>query len=187
MSDEKKINIIGTGNRYLMKKVIKNQEDNIKSRKEIENLDLPLDSFEWEQQHSIINEIYDNLNNNEPTITSQNTIKTIKNQISNKLSNYKQQDILKKVFDKDKIIKMEEVIEKLKTSNLKCYYCNESIYLLYKIVREMKQWSLDRLNNDIGHTCENVIISCLDCNLKRRNKNSKSFLFTKQLKISKMD
>ena len=188
MSNEKKINIVGTGTRYQMKKVIKNSDDDlIKSRKEIEKLDIPLDTFEWEQQHHIINEMYDNLKNNVVTTTSSDIIKIIKNQISNKLSGYKQQDIMKKVFDKDKIIKMNEIIEKLKISELKCHYCNENVYLLYKLVREMKQWSLDRIDNNIGHTCENVFISCLECNLKKRTKNSDSFLFTKQLKINKMD
>ena len=96
-------------------------------------------------------------------------------------------NVIKKVFDKEKIIKYEEIIEKLKNCNLKCYYCDENVYLLYKLVREMKQWSLDRINNDIGHNCENVFISCLECNLKKRTKNSDSFLFTKQLKINKLD
>ena len=187
MSDEKKINIVGTSNRYQMKKVIKNGEDDIKSRKEIEKMELPQEAFEWEQQCNIINEIYSNLHNDEQITTSSNIIKIIKNQISHKLSNYKQQDTLKKVFDKDKIINFEETIEKLKNSNLKCHYCNENVYLLYKFVREMNQWSLDRIDNNIGHSCNNVIISCLDCNLNRRNKNSDSFLFTKQLKINKID
>ena len=30
---------------------------------------------------------------------------------------------------------------------------------------------------------DNIVLSCLECNLKRRNKNKDSFLFTKQLKI----
>jgi len=187
MSNEKKINIVGTGTRYQMKKVINNEDDIIKSRKEIEKLDLPLDTFEWEQQHHILNEMYDNLKNNLVTTTPSDTIKIIKNQISNKLSGYKNQDVIKKVFDKEKIINYEETIGKLKNCNLKCHYCNENVYLLYKLVREMKQWSLDRIDNNIGHTCENVFISCLECNLKKRTKNSDSFLFTKQLKISKMD
>lgn len=187
MSNDKKINIVGTGTRYQMKKVIKNEEDVFKSRKEIEKLDLPTEIFEWEQQVHIINEIYQNLQNNECVIaTSPDIIKIIKNQISNKLSGYRQQDVIKKVFDKDKIIKIEEIIEKLKNSSLKCYYCNENVYLLYKIVREMKQWSLDRIDNSDCHSCENVIISCLECNLKKRTKNSDSFLFTKQLKINKI-
>jgi hypothetical protein len=187
-NDEKKINIVGTGTRYQMKKVIKNDYgDVVKIRRDIDKLDLPLDIFEWEQQHDIINEIYDNLKNNVVITTPSDIIKIIKSQILNKLSGYKQQDVMKKVFDKEKIINYEETVEKLKNCNLKCYYCNENVYLLYKMVREMKQWSLDRINNDIGHTCENVFISCLECNLKKRTKNSDSFLFTKQLKINKMD
>jgi hypothetical protein len=187
MNNEKKINIVGTGTRYQMKKVTKNDDDDIvKSRKEIDKLDLPLDIFEWEQQHHIINEMYDNLKNNVVIKTSSDIIKIIKNQISNKLSGYKHQDVIKKVFDKEKIIKYEETVEKLKNCGLKCYYCDENVYLLYKLVREMKQWSLDRINNDIGHNCENVFISCLECNLKKRTKNSDSFLFTKQLKINKI-
>ena len=56
MSNEKKINIFGTGTRYQMKKVIKNGDhDIVKSRKEIDKLDLPLDTFEWDQQHHIVN------------------------------------------------------------------------------------------------------------------------------------
>jgi hypothetical protein len=188
MSNEKKINIVGTGTRYQMKKVIKNDDgDLVKIRTEIEKLDLPSDIFEWEQQHKIINEIYNNLKTNDTVVSDPDIIKIIKSQVSNKLSGYKQQDIMKKVFAKEQIITFEQVVEKLKSSNLKCHYCNENVYLLYKFVREMNQWSLDRINNDLGHTCENVIISCLECNLKKRTKNSDSFLFTKQLKINKMD
>lgn len=188
MSNEKKINIVGTGTRYQMKKVIKNgMDDEIKNRKEIEKLNLPSNIFEWEQQCHIINEIYENLKNNDGVVSDPDIIKIIKSQISSKLSGYKSQDVIKKVFDKEQIITFEQTVEKLKISNLKCHYCNENVYLLYKFVREMSQWSLDRINNDIGHTSENVIISCLECNLKKRTKNSDSFLFTKQLKINKMD
>ena len=59
------------------------------------------------------------------------------------------------------------------------------MFLLYDIVREAKQWTLDRINNDIGHNIDNVLISCLECNLKRRRTNKDAFLFTKQLVIVK--
>ena len=49
----------------------------------------------------------------------------------------------------------------------------------------MEQWSLDRIDNSIPHTNDNVIISCLKCNLQRRCQNKDNFLFTKQLKIEK--
>ena len=69
---------------------------------------------------------------------------------------------------------------------MKCKYCRESVFLLYKEVRDPKQWTLDRIDNNFGHNNDNVIICCLDCNLKRRNTNMNKFLFTKQLKISKV-
>ena len=91
------------------------------------------------------------------------------------------------MYDERKLINLEQVICKLQESGLKCLYCKEEIYLLYKLVREMKQWTLDRIDNDIGHFHDNVIISCLDCNLKRRKKSSNAFLFTKQMNIVRVD
>lgn len=38
--------------------------------------------------------------------------------------------------------------------------------LLYKLVREPKQWTLDRIDNEYGHCVDNIVLSCLECNLK---------------------
>ncbi len=70
---------------------------------------------------------------------------------------------------------------------LKCYFCNCEMLLIYELTREMKQWTIDRINNEVGHNNDNFIIACLECNLKRKNKNVDSFLFTKQLNIIKMN
>jgi hypothetical protein len=51
----------------------------------------------------------------------------------------------------------------------------------------MKQWSLDRVDNNIGHNSGNVVISCLECNLKRRRTNKDAFMFTKNMVIIKED
>ena len=107
--------------------------------------------------------------------------------IKTKLSSYKQQDILKKKFSTQDFVSYSDVIGLLTESNMKCYYCSCETYLLYEIVREMKQWSLDRINNDIGHNKNNLVICCLECNLKRRRTNKDAFFFTKNLKIQKMD
>jgi len=107
--------------------------------------------------------------------------------IKTKLSSYKQQDILKKKFLPEDFVSYSDVITLLTESNMKCYYCSCETYLLYEIVREMKQWSLDRINNDIGHNKNNLVICCLECNLKRRRTNKDAFFFTKNLKIQKMD
>jgi hypothetical protein len=55
------------------------------------------------------------------------------------------------------------------------------------MVRENKQWTLDRIDNNLGHNEDNVVIACLECNLKRRRTNQSKFLFTKQLKITCLD
>jgi len=51
----------------------------------------------------------------------------------------------------------------------------------------MLQWTLDRLDNSVAHTTENVVISCLKCNLKKGCKNDVDFVFTKQLSITKKE
>lgn len=136
-----------------------------------------------------INSDYNNINNVNNLIDTNtlNSLRYYKNNIKNKLASYRQQDIIKKKFDEKEFVSYEEVINLLNNCNLKCYYCNCQVYILYEIVREMKQWSLDRINNDIGHNSGNLVIACLECNLKRRRTNKEAFLFTKNLTIIKMD
>jgi hypothetical protein len=107
--------------------------------------------------------------------------------IRNKLTSYKQQDIMKKKFNTDDFIKLTQVLELLKESELKCHYCSDEVFILYEKVRESKQWSLDRINNDIGHNIGNLVISCLFCNLKRRRTNKDAFHFTKNMVIKKIE
>ena len=59
------------------------------------------------------------------------------------------------------------------------------MYLIYENVRQMNQWTLDRIDNNFGHNKNNLVISCLECNLKRRNIDKDKFLFTKRLNIKK--
>lgn len=49
------------------------------------------------------------------------------------------------------------------------------------------RWSLERINNKLGHYQTNCILACLKCNLKRRTKNHQSFKFTQTLTIYKKD
>jgi len=107
--------------------------------------------------------------------------------IKNKIYNYKQQDIIKKKINENEFVSFEETIELLKNCNMKCYYCSSEVYILYERVREMKQWSLDRIDNNIGHNKGNIVIACLECNLKRRRINKDKFMFTKNMVIIKED
>jgi hypothetical protein len=176
MSDEKKIEIVGTNNRYFIKKLKKEPIIN-KSRKSTEKMNLPQEYFSIEYQDSLINNLY----NKVECLCNQE----VERQLELKINGYKQQDLLKKRYNEYIFIKKEEVINKLHECELLCYYCKEKTFILYDLVRETKQWTLDRINNDFGHNNDNVIISCLDCNLKRRRTNKDAFLFTKQLNIIK--
>ena len=95
---------------------------------------------------------------------------------------------IKNYYSKSLPIKKNvKFINLLFESKLCCFYCKDIVYLLYEKSREMKQWSLDRINNGEGHNKDNVIVACLHCNLQRRNRGKDAFLFTKQLTIVKSD
>ena len=79
------------------------------------------------------------------------------------------------------------MLDIFRKNQLSCHYCKEKVYLLYEIVRESNHWTLDRINNDLGHNADNCLLACLSCNLKRRRISSDAFLFTKQLNIIKQN
>ena len=193
-SSDKKIDISGTSNRYQIKKLISDSNTIIKKRKEAEKWDMPGELYLEEIQNDIVSSVYnivahDNwikynyICNN--YITNPIHLKILIGQIDRKIASYKQQDVIKKRFCDTQFITLTEVIHKLHDCKLQCYYCVNKIFILYEMSREQKQWTLDRINNDIGHNTDNVLISCLECNLKRRKTNKDAFLFTKQLKIIK--
>jgi len=112
--------------------------------------------------------------------------KNVEKEIKKKMNSYKNQDIKKNRMNKSLFIKFDEIVEKLVISKLKCYYCKCNMLICYQEKREGKQWTLDRIDNSIGHFTDNVVCSCLDCNLKKRTRDSEKFRFTKQMKIKKI-
>ena len=113
-------------------------------------------------------------------------INIIVKELKKKMNGYKAQDDKKMIYAKEKFITFDKLIQKLVESKLNCFYCRCPCYLIYDTVRQMNQWTLDRIDNECGHNNNNVVISCLKCNLERRNTNKDKFLFTKQLKIKKI-
>tara|TARA_B100000795_G_scaffold269003_1_gene257174 strand:- start:7179 stop:7664 length:486 start_codon:yes stop_codon:yes gene_type:complete len=111
--------------------------------------------------------------------------KIIIKKLKTKLHGYKSQDTKKKRWDKTKFISYEELIEKLVISKLLCEYCRVKCNLISKENRDNNQWTLDRIDNDNGHNTNNVVISCLKCNLQKRRRNDKHFKFAKQMRIIK--
>ena len=179
----KKISIIGTNNKYQIKKIINEYKTEKKIKRiESEKWTFSNEHYEYQKQLQMIIDI----SNNNYNFTNDISKIAIK-EICKKISGYKQQDILKKRYDETQFLTYKSIICKMIDSELKCRYCKNEMNVLYDISREMKQWSVDRINNEVGHNIDNYHLACLDCNLKRRRRTDESFLFTKQLNIIKQD
>lgn len=167
MSDIKKINIVPEKKeeKQSKKRAVTNSTEWIEHK----------NNFSKEEQLQYLSNIYNKQNDNT------DICKLIHKQINKKISGYKNQDKLKKLYNSAEFIEKENVITLLYESELKCYYCNEQTNLLYDTTRDDNQWSLDRLENDIGHNKGNLVICCLSCNVKRKTMYHGRFLFTKQL------
>ena len=155
--------------------------DKNKKRVEAEKWTFDKNTFSHENQINIIKNIKNNIFVLEDYVT-----KIAVQQINKKIYGYKQQDKIKKTLDEAKFLNFESVIRKMIECELKCRYCKSEMNVLYDISREMKQWSVDRIDNDVGHNMDNFHLACLDCNLKRRRRTDEKFLFTKQLNIVKV-
>ena len=169
-----------------MSKKIIMKEENQKKRQIVNNWNI--DDKIKENQRDLLRKIFMNYDcKGEEYISFKNAEIIVKKEIKKKLSSYKQQDRSKKKLNENKIITADEILEKLVGSKLKCYYCKEDIRILYEEVRDDKQWTLDRIDNSIGHNEDNVVICCLKCNLQRRVRDDEKFKFTKQLKLKKIN
>jgi hypothetical protein len=141
-------------------------------------------------------------------------IPMIKGQIQQKIRGYKAQDLEKKLYHEDKFVQgdsvpcilqpknsrtlqdqrphefvdLSYVLNLLTESKLQCVYCHEPTRILYEHVREPKQWTLERIDNSLGHVVGNVQIACLICNLRRRTMYQERYILTKQMMhITKLD
>lgn len=105
--------------------------------------------------------------------------------LERKIQGYTSQDKLKNRLDTGEMIIVDELIDKLHQSRLRCYYCDADILVLYKEARSAIQWTLDRIDNDTCHTTDNVVVSCLGCNLNKRRRGATAFKLTMQMVIDK--
>lgn len=160
----KQIGITGTNNRYMMKKVLK--EQTIIKKREVSQLW----NFSYDDQVKLINDL-DETNTDD-------ACKAIFGEINKKISGYKQQDKKKGVYDEQAFIDLVDVIDKLRECGLRCHYCSKGMLVLYDTAREGLQWSVDRIDNDKGHNIGNYHLACLECNLKRRRTNDEKFLMS---------
>ena len=188
MQEEKKIILQGTNNRYQMKKATKTGQEKDKKRKEAENWNISIEDYTYEKQMELLKEMKEiKTNENKEENPTKSIHQLVIQQIERKMSNYKHQDLENKIYEPLKIAKYPDVLSFLLETEAKCFYCFSEMFILYEKVREGKQWTLDRINNNLGHNTDNIVLACLECNLKRRCQSKDGFLFTKQLKIIKRE
>jgi len=145
------------------------------TRAEANKYKFDINHYTHKKQIDVLNNLYlENEIDNKKEITGI---------LSRKLQGYKAQDKQKNLWNADKFISNEETLEALVVCKLKCHYCSDDIFFLYDKVGEKKQWTLDRVDNNLGHFRSNIVISCLECNLQRKDMNKDKFKFTKNLKI----
>ena len=135
--------------------------------------------YDEQKQHNMLCQLYLNDEFDEKNVLLQ--------AITKKLQGYKQQDSKHMIYSKHHFIPIDTTVQRLVESKLKCLYCEQKLMLFYKECKQDNQWTLDRIDNTMGHNTNNVVISCLECNLKRRNTDLDKFKYTKQLHIKKLD
>ena len=108
-------------------------------------------------------------------------------EIDTKRKAYIYQDKHHEIYDPRHSITTDRIIELLVSSELLCYYCREICQVTYKESMCRKQWTLDRIDNNYGHNDTNVVIACLNCNLKRGTMDSERFRQGKQFTFRKVE
>ena len=162
----------------------------IGSFREKQDIRIEAGTWEFSDEDLSYEKQLENINlfiNNEYKTNKNNYLNIMIRQIERKIYGYKKQDMEKNIFNEDKFINLTNIVDKIYECNMICYYCHCKMSILYTIVREGCQWTVDRINNDLGHNIDNYVLACLDCNLKRRCRSSDKFLFTKQLNLVKID
>ena len=161
--------IAGTHNKYMIKKITSRHKNNAEKRNIATKMNL---DPEWYTTNFQLKKLAEH-------------DAILKQPIVTKISSYKHQDDLKKRYDSELFVDYTYVCGLLTDTCMHCHYCNEDMYVLYEHRRDMQQWTLDRINNDIGHNKENVVVACLKCNLQRKTRDANKFLDTKQLVIKR--
>ena len=108
-------------------------------------------------------------------------------EIDMKRKAYIYQDKHHEIYDPRYSITTDRIVELLVAAELLCFYCREICQVTYKEAMCRRQWTLDRVDNNYGHNDTNVVIACLDCNLKRGTMDAERFRQGKQFTFRKME
>ena len=105
--------------------------------------------------------------------------------IARKISGYKQQDERFEIYSATHSI-TATYVKDLMAASMNCTHCLKPMLTEYE-ARHPQQWTVDRIDNRLGHNVGNVVLCCLKCNLKRRNRDMHKFRFSQQLQIVKLE
>ncbi len=180
-ADVKAISISGKHNKYQMKKVISTVERKNVSRK-----------LEVEAQfytHRIQVDLIRCMSRPEEDMPLQyvEAVPVFVRHIKEKLSGYLAQDRVQDRLDVGEHIAYTDAVQKIADCGQTCYYCCEDVLLLYTIARESTQWTLDRIDNAVRHSTDNVVVACLACNLAKGTRGKDAYRATKQMVLHKRD
>jgi hypothetical protein len=108
-------------------------------------------------------------------------------EIDGKRKAYIYQDKQHNIYDPRYTVTTNRIVELLVESEFACHYCREICQVTYKEAMCRRQWTLDRIDNNYGHNDMNVVIACLDCNLKRGTMDAERFRTGKQFTFRKIE
>jgi hypothetical protein len=84
--------------------------------------------------------------------------------ISRKIQKYKQSDKKKNRKITNDYVTIEDVINLLIKQDNKCYVCHDNVIIKEWYPECLYQFTLDRINTNLPHNKNNVLISCYYCN-----------------------
>jgi hypothetical protein len=180
-ADVKAISISGKHNKYQMKKITSDVERKNVSRK--------LEVEEQFYTHRIQVDLIRCMSRPEEDMPLQyvEAVPVFARHIKGKLSGYLAQDRVQDRLDVGEHIAYADAVQKIVDCGQTCYYCREDVLLLYTIARESTQWTLDRIDNAVRHSTDNVVVACLACNLAKGTRGKDAYRATKQMVLHKRD
>ena len=186
----KKIDIIGKRNQDKMKQMA--DPDAIIERKVAKNrglADLPDNVYEPDQSLvlAMLKASVADKSLGVSCATTPAVLAYVIREIDTKRKAYIYQDKHHNIYDPRFSITTDRIVELLVGAELVCHYCREICQVAYKEAMCRRHWTLDRTDNNYGHNDANVVIACLDCNLKRGTMDAERFRMGKQFTFRKIE
>jgi hypothetical protein len=181
----KKIDILGKRNQDKMKQMA--DPDAVIERKAPKHKSGIIPDELYTPDQSLVLSILKSVLGSSESMTTAPTLKHILREIDTKRKAYIYQDKHHEIYDPRYSITTERIVELLVGAELLCHYCREICQVAYKEAMCRRQWTLDRIDNNYGHNDANVVIACLDCNLKRGTMDAERFRQGKQFTFRKVE